>query len=69
VLSIGPMHRALNSRTSVWRTIYRPLLAIARGPQVGKALASYLNVWTDKSYPATYDSEDGIGFLDDFTIE
>lgn len=61
------MHRALGSRT--WRTIYQPLLAIAREPHVGKTLASYLNVWTDKSYSATYDSEDGIGFLDGFTIE
>ncbi len=69
VLSIGPMYRVLNSRIPVWRTIYSPLFAIACRPQIGKTLASYLNVWTDKSYRATFDPVDGIGFLDDFKIE
>jgi hypothetical protein len=65
VLGVGPTRRTLGSS---WWTIYRPVFAIARQPQMGKPLAWYINLWTDKSYRAIYDPVDGIGFLDNFTI-
>lgn len=67
VLSIGPMLH-IAGLTS-WYSIYRPLLVAARNPQVGRPLAAYVNVWASKSFQATQDRQDGIEFVDDFTID
>jgi hypothetical protein len=59
VASIGPM-----SRVDVpigWRTLYRPVLAIATFPQVGRPLVGYLNLWipTGSREAYVYDPDDG----------